>query len=52
MKEKFAMIDLRKMRYHFLRDLTKDGVIELYHCRSEEQLSNIMTKPLKKLDSF
>ncbi|PNX57516.1 hypothetical protein L195_g058734, partial [Trifolium pratense] len=39
------------VRYHFLRDLTKDNVIELVHCRSEEQLADILTKPLK-FDSF
>ncbi|PNY09558.1 hypothetical protein L195_g006112, partial [Trifolium pratense] len=39
------------VRYHFLRDLTKDNVIELVHCRSEDQLADILTKPLK-FDSF
>ncbi|MCI18078.1 hypothetical protein A2U01_0039229, partial [Trifolium medium] len=39
------------VRYHFLRDLTKDNIIELVHCRSEEQLADILTKPLK-LDTF
>ncbi|PNX58380.1 hypothetical protein L195_g050881, partial [Trifolium pratense] len=34
-----------------LRDLTKDNVIELVHCRSEEQLADILTKPLK-FDNF
>ncbi|CAJ2635927.1 unnamed protein product [Trifolium pratense] len=39
------------VRFHFLRDLTKDGTIELVHCRSEEQLADLLTKPLK-LESF
>jgi hypothetical protein len=39
------------VRFHFLRDLTKDGVVELVHCRTEDQLADILTKPLK-LDSF
>ncbi|CAJ2658384.1 unnamed protein product [Trifolium pratense] len=39
------------VRFHFLRDLSKDGVIELKFCKSQEQLADIMTKPLK-LDSF
>lgn len=39
------------VRFHFLRDLTKDGVIQLEHCKSEEQISDILTKPLK-LDAF
>lgn len=39
------------VRFHFLRDLTRDGVIELVHCNTDEQVSDIMTKPLK-MDAF
>jgi hypothetical protein len=39
------------VRYHFLRYLNKDGVIELKHCRSEKQLADNMTKALK-FDTF
>jgi hypothetical protein len=39
------------VRFHFLRDLTKDGIIELVYCKSQEQIADIMTKPLK-LDTF
>ena len=39
------------IRYHFLRDLSNDGVIELKYCSSKEQTADIMTKPLK-LDGF
>jgi hypothetical protein len=39
------------VRFHFLRDLTKDGVVELKHCRSQDQLAYLMTKPLK-LEAF
>lgn len=35
------------MKYHFIRNLTKDGVIELFYCRSEDQVADVMTKPLK-----
>ncbi|KAA0057218.1 retrovirus-related Pol polyprotein from transposon TNT 1-94 [Cucumis melo var. makuwa] len=35
------------VKFHFLRDLTRDGVIELYYCKSEDQIADIMTKPLK-----
>jgi len=35
------------VRFHFLRDLTKDGTLELVHCRSQNQIADIMTKPLK-----
>ena len=39
------------MRFHFLRDLTKDGVVELIHCGTQEQVADLMTKPLK-LEAF
>lgn len=39
------------IRFHFLRDLTRDGVVELVHCRSKDQIADIMTKPLK-LEEF
>ncbi|XP_075645448.1 secreted RxLR effector protein 161-like [Castanea sativa] len=39
------------VRFHFLRDLTRDGVVELKHCVTQEQVVDIMTKPLK-LDMF
>lgn len=39
------------VRFHFLRDLTKDGTVELVHCGSKDQLADIMTKPLK-LEGF
>jgi hypothetical protein len=39
------------VRFHFLRNLTKDGVIELVHCKTDEQLADLFTKPLK-LESF
>lgn len=35
------------MRFHFLRDLARDETIELLFCRSEDQVADIMTKPLK-----
>lgn len=37
------------VKYHFLRDLTNDGVINLIYCRSEDQIADILTKPLKFL---
>ncbi|MCI03553.1 hypothetical protein A2U01_0024593 [Trifolium medium] len=39
------------VRFHFLRDLTKDGIVELVHCNTQDQLVDLMTKPLK-LESF
>ncbi|KAJ9551903.1 hypothetical protein OSB04_015948, partial [Centaurea solstitialis] len=39
------------VRFHFLRDLVNEGTIELVYCSSEEQVADILTKPLK-LDAF
>ena len=39
------------VQFHFLRELTKDEVVELIQCSSQEQVADIMTKPLK-LDVF
>ena len=39
------------IRFHFLRDLVKDGGVKLSYCKSEVQIADIMTKPLK-LDQF
>lgn len=39
------------VRYHFLRDLTKEGIVEMTHCSTQEQIADIMTKPLK-LETF
>lgn len=35
------------VRYYFLRDLSNDGMINLVYCRSEDQVADIQTKPLK-----
>ena len=39
------------IRYHFLRDLSKEGIVNLKYCRTQDQIADIMTKPLK-LDAF
>jgi hypothetical protein len=39
------------MRFYFLRDLTRDRVIELLHCGSQDQVADFLTKPIK-LESF
>lgn len=39
-----------KIRFHFLRDLVKEEV-NLVHCRTQDQVADIMTKPIK-LDTF
>jgi hypothetical protein len=48
MHERSKHIDVR---YHFLRNLTKEGTIALVHCGSQAQVADLMTKPLK-LDAF
>ena len=35
------------VKYYFLGDLSNDGTIKLVHCRSEDQVADIQTKPLK-----
>jgi hypothetical protein len=35
------------VKYYFLRDLSNDGVIDLKYCKSEEQLADMFTKPLR-----
>lgn len=39
------------VRFHFLRDLTREGVVKLIHCGTQDQVAYLMTKPLK-LDAF
>jgi ATP sulfurylase len=39
------------IRFHFLRELVKDGLDELITCSTQEQVADILTKPLK-LDVF
>ena len=39
------------VRFYFLRDLTRDEVVELVHCGSQDQVADLMTKPLK-LEAF
>ena len=33
------------VRFHFLRDLTREGTIELIYCGTLDQLADMMTKP-------
>lgn len=40
-----------EVRFHYLRNLTKEGKVKLVHCGTQDQLADIMTKPLK-LDTF
>lgn len=35
------------VRFHFLRDLVNNGIIELSYCNTQNQIADVMTKPLK-----
>jgi hypothetical protein len=35
------------VRYNFLRNLVTEKIINLVHCRSEDQVADILTKSLK-----
>ena len=35
------------VRFHFLRDLTKEEVVKSVHCGTNDQVADILTKPLK-----
>ncbi|XP_048231277.1 secreted RxLR effector protein 161-like [Ricinus communis] len=35
------------VRYFFLRDLNEDGVIKLVYCGTNNQIADVLTKPLK-----
>jgi len=39
------------VRFHFLRDLTKERTVELIYCGTQDQVADVMNKPLK-LESF
>ncbi|XP_070662188.1 secreted RxLR effector protein 161-like [Malus domestica] len=39
------------VRFHFLRELTKDEIVQLVYCNTQEQIADILTKPLKT-DAF
>jgi hypothetical protein len=39
------------VRFHFLRDLTREGAIELVYCGTQDQLADVMSKPLT-VDAF
>ena len=35
-----------KMRYYFIKDLVQRGALKLQYIRTDEQIANILTKPL------
>lgn len=36
-----------RVRFHYLRELARDGEVELVHCGTQEQVADLMTKALK-----
>lgn len=38
-------------KFHFLRDQVNNGKLEVKHCKTDEQIADLLTKPLK-LSSF
>jgi len=36
-------------RFHFLRDQVNKGNLEVVHCKTEEQVADLLTKPLKTI---
>ena len=39
------------VRYHYLRNLSSEGTLKLAFCGTDDQVADIMTKPIK-LDQF
>ena len=35
------------VRFHFLRDLTNEKVVDLIYCKNKDQVAVLFTKPLK-----
>lgn len=35
------------IRFHFLRDYANEGIVELSYCPTQNQLADVMTKPVK-----
>ena len=38
------------IRYHFIQDMVQRGVVRLNHTRTSEQVADILTKPLGKVN--
>ncbi|XP_074343025.1 secreted RxLR effector protein 161-like [Apium graveolens] len=36
-----------RIQYHFIRDLVKKGEVVIQHCKSQDQIGDIFTKPLR-----
>jgi hypothetical protein len=38
-----------KIKYHYIRDMVERGAIELQYISTDEQIANILTKPLSRV---
>ena len=36
-------------RYHYIRECVADGVVEVQHISTEDQLADVLTKPLARI---
>jgi len=36
-------------RYHYIRECVADGVVEVKHISADDQLADILTKPLARI---
>ena len=43
-----------EVRYHYIRDIVEKGVVKLQYLATDEQVADVLTKPLSKvkLDYF
>jgi hypothetical protein len=38
-----------EIRYHYIRDMVQKGVVKLQYVGTEEQVGNVLTKPLSRV---
>ena len=38
-----------KVRYHYIRDIVEKGVVKLQYLATDEQVADVLTKPLSKV---
>jgi hypothetical protein len=38
-----------EIKYHYIRDMVQRGVVELQYISTDEQIANILTKPLSRV---
>jgi hypothetical protein len=38
-----------EIRYHYIRDMVQRGVVKLQYVGTDEQVANVLTKPLSRV---